>query len=76
MLYQKSDTTENVYVNSSLLLPLFNLNSKIIGILEISNMSYEGFGFDEEYFAIVFLNFLNDHLQKLSLINFNNTEIK
>ena len=76
VLYQKSDTAENVFVNSALLLPLNNLDNKMIGVLEISNMSYEGFGFDEEYFAIVFLNFLTDHLEKLSLINFNHTEIR
>ena len=40
-----------------MLLPIKNKKGRVIGILEISNITNELFGFDEEYFGIVLCNF-------------------
>ena len=47
-----------------------------MGLLEISNINTELFGFDEEYFAIVLSNFLTNLLQKISLCKLLKNEVK
>jgi len=47
-----------------------------MGLLEISNIMTELFGFDEEYFAIVLSNFLTNLLRKICIYKVYKNEIK
>jgi len=40
-----------------MLLPIKNRKGRVISVLEISNITNELFGFDEEYFGIILCNF-------------------
>lgn len=76
VLYTKSDNSESIFVDNSLIIPLRNSNTRILALLEISNIISDLFGFDEEYFAIVFCNYLSHLFQKLRSFKIYTTEIK
>ena len=45
-----------------MLLPIKNMKDRVIGVLEISNITNDLFGFDEEYFGIVLCNFCSQKI--------------
>ena len=52
-MYVTSDLGEMIHVDSTLLFPIKNKYNKIVGLLEISNIYNDLFGYDEEYYGIV-----------------------
>jgi len=44
------------------MLPIQNSLNRVIAVLEISNITNELFGFDEEYFGIIVSNFCGEKL--------------
>ena len=40
-----------------MLLPIKNKSGRVIAVLEITNITNELFGFDEEYFGIILCNY-------------------
>ena len=76
VLYVNSETCESFHVDNILLIPIKHINNKILGLLEISNISSESFGFDQEYFAIVFAHFLTNLMQKIMFFKFYKSQIK
>ena len=63
-------------VDSALLLPLKNEKKRVIGVLEITNIFNDLFGFDEEYFGIVLSEFTNNMVNNLMRKEVLKTEIK
>lgn len=67
---------DTVHVDNALVIPLKLDNKKILGLLEISNVLNDLSGFDEEYFSIIFTNFLINWLQKYFLMKIYKDELK
>ena len=63
-------------MDSALLLPLKNEKKRVIGVLEITNIFNDLFGFDEEYFGIVLSEFTNNMVNNLMRKEVLKTEIK
>ena len=58
------------------MLPLKNEKKRVIGVLEITNIFNDLFGFDEEYFGIVLSEFTNNMVNNLMRKEVLKTEIK
>ena len=52
-----SKKSVKVSPENSMMIPIKNMNNRVIAVLEISNITNELFGFDEEYFGIIVSNF-------------------
>ena len=65
VLYQTINEKIAERVDSALLFPLKIDNKRIIGILEITNIFNDLFGFDEEYFGIILIVFTNNLVNHL-----------
>ena len=76
VLYQTLSDKIVEKVDSALLLPLKNEKKRVIGVLEITNIFNDLFGFDEEYFGIVLSEFTNNMVNNLMRKEVLKTEIK
>ena len=76
VLYQTINEKIAERVDSALLFPLKIDNKRIIGILEITNIFNDLFGFDEEYFGIILSVFTNNLVNHLIKDDIYRTEIK
>ena len=76
VLYQTINEKIAERVDSALLFPLKIENKRIIGILEITNIFNDLFGFDEEYFGIILSVFTNNLVNHLIKDDIYRTEIK
>eukprot|EP01016_Furgasonia_blochmanni_P051747 TRINITY_DN8189_c0_g1_i2.p1 TRINITY_DN8189_c0_g1~~TRINITY_DN8189_c0_g1_i2.p1 ORF type:complete len:280 (+),score=56.26 TRINITY_DN8189_c0_g1_i2:95-841(+) len=64
------------HVDNALVFPIKNQEGRVYGILELSNLMNELFGFDEEYFGLMLTHLITILTQKLAESEIMQTEIR
>jgi len=65
-----------VQPENSMMIPIKNMKNRVIAILEISNITNELFGFDEEYFGIIISNFCGQKILEAIQLKIIQDELK